>query len=91
MTGISWQFDAPYEDGCEDQIVLNNGLGYFTLVSRELDGREGYIDFSAAPYPAGKCRLLYKSHGSGFRRARVILWSVSTSCPFEHSLTGSTA
>lgn len=74
LTGISWEFDSPYEEGGEDKIILKNGLGYFTLVSRSLDGRRGFLDLSSAPYPAGKCKILYTSHAGGLRRAHVVLW-----------------
>ena len=74
LVGISWEFESTYEDDCEDKILLKNQLGYFTLVSRNLDGKRGYIDFGSSPFPAGKCRILAKSHAGGVRRCRTVLW-----------------
>ena len=83
LTAITWEFDSPYEDGCEDKIVLKNALGYFALVSRSLDGKKGFIDFSSAPYPAGKCRIIYASRSTGIRRARVVIWVDGQRVDFE--------
>ena len=72
---ISWEFDSPFEAGCEDQIVMKNQLGSFILASRALEGCSGHLDLSAAPYPAGKLKIMLKSRAGGTRRARVILWA----------------
>jgi len=74
LTAIRWEFDSPFEAGCEDQIVMKNQLGSFILASRALEGRSG-LDLSASPYPAGKLKIMLKSRASGTRRARVILWA----------------
>lgn len=83
LNGVSWEFDAPYEEGCEDKIVLKNALGHFPLVTRSLDGKRGFFDFSSAPYPAGKCRISFTSCAAGFRRARVVLWIDGERVDFE--------
>ena len=83
LTGISWEFDSPYEEGCEDRVIFKNGLGYFVLVNRALDGKRGTFDFSSEPYPAGRCRILLKSKAGGFRRARVVLWVDGGRVEFE--------
>ena len=83
LTGISWEFDSPYEEGCDDRILVKNALGHSSLVVRSLDGRRGYIDYSAAPYPAGKCRISYVSKSKGLRRARVVLWVGGERVDFE--------
>ena len=75
LTAISWEFDSPFEAGCEDQIVMKNQLGSFILASRALEGRAGHLDLSASPYPAGKLKIMLKSRAGGTRRARVILWA----------------
>ena len=75
LTAISWEFDSPCEAGCEDQIVMKNQLGSFILASRALEGRSGHLDLSAAPYPAGKLKIMLKSRAGGTRRAQVILWA----------------
>ena len=75
LTAISWEFDSPFEAVCEDQIVMKNQLGSFILASRALEGHAGHLDFSAAPYPAGKLKIMLKSRAGGTRRARVILWA----------------
>ena len=54
---------------------MRNQLGSFILASRALEGRAGHLDFSAAPYPAGKLKIMLKSRASGTRRARVVLWA----------------
>ena len=36
LTAISWEFDSPFEAGCEDQIVMKNQLGSFILATEGL-------------------------------------------------------
>ena len=83
LVGISWEFDAPYEEGCNDRITIKNQLGYYGLVTRELDGKRGFIDLSAAPLNAGKMKVLTTSSAGGFRRARVVLWVEGERIDFE--------
>ena len=54
---------------------MKNQLVSFILASRVLEGRAGHLDLSAAPYPAGKLKIMLKSCTGGTRRARVILWA----------------
>ena len=72
LTSISWEFDSPFEAGCEDQIVMKNQLGSFILASRALEGRSGHLDLSAAPYPAGKLKIMLKSRSGGTRCGRMV-------------------
>ena len=74
ITGISWEFLDDYERDCSEQIVLKNTRGSMNLVSRQLDGRRGYRDFSAEPIAAGKCKFRFRSEPNGFRRVLVVVW-----------------
>ena len=72
LTAISWEFDSPLEAGYEDKVVMKNQLGSFILASRALEGRSGHLDFSAAPYPVGKLKIMLKSRAGGTRRGRMV-------------------
>ena len=51
---------------------MKNQLGSFILASRALEGRAGHLDFSAAPYPVGKLKIMLKSRAGGTRRGRMV-------------------
>ena len=74
LTGISWEFASAYEANSNEQIVLRNDRGSMTLVSRELDGKRGFIDYSAQPIAAGKFKVRLRSAAGGSRRCHVVAW-----------------
>ena len=74
LTGISWEFVDEYEVNSNEQIVLRNDRGSMTLVSRELDGRRGFIDYGAQPIAACKFKMRLRSGSGGSRRCHVVAW-----------------
>ena len=75
LTGISWQFVDDYEADSNEQIVLRNDRGSMTLVSRELDGKRGFLDYTAQPIAAGKFKIRLRSGAGGSRRCHVVIWA----------------
>ena len=74
ITGISYEFVDNYEADLTEQIVMKNERGSMTLVSRSLDGKRGFLDFSSQPIAAGKCKFRFRSSVDGYRRVRVVVW-----------------